>query len=60
MSKLAHSHPDHEPIVQCAYCDTPVYPDECNAAAIELCGDIVCPDCAAAIYADHGQFGVGA
>ena len=59
MSKLAHSHPDHDLIAECAYCDTPVYQDECSTEAFELCGDIVCPDCAVQIFEDNGQFGVG-
>ena len=60
MSKLSHSHPDHEPIVACAHCDCAVYQDECNIEAFELCGDIVCPACAEQVFEDNGQFGVGA
>lgn len=60
MSKLSHSHPDHEPLVTCARCETPVYEDECSVEAFELCGDLVCPDCAEEVFEENGPFGVGA
>lgn len=34
--------------------------DEANVEAFELSGELVCDDCAEAIFEDNSQFGVGA
>jgi hypothetical protein len=60
VSKLAHSHPEHELIVECAHCEQSVFQDECSVEAFEICGDLVCPMCAERVFEDNGQFGVGA
>lgn len=60
MSKLSHSHPDHDILIVCARCESAVYQDEVSVEAFELCGDIVCPGCAEEVFQENGQFGVGA
>jgi hypothetical protein len=60
MSKLAHSHPDHELLTLCGRCGCTVYQDEVSVEAFELLDEIVCTDCAEVAFEDNGQFGVGA
>lgn len=60
MSKLAHSHPDHDLLAECGRCGSTVYQDEASVEAFELCGDIVCPGCAEEVFEENGPFGVGA
>ena len=60
MSKLSHSHPDHEPIETCAHCGEATYPEDLNVEAFELCGEVVCGECAEAVFEDNSQLGVGA
>ncbi len=61
MSKLSHSHPDHDGVLGfCEHCGCSLYTSDVNAEAYELCGDLVCHECAEEVFEDNGQFGVGA
>lgn len=55
MSKLSHSHPDHGILYHCPRCGSPVYEDEINIEAFELCGDIVCEGCAGKIFEENDE-----
>lgn len=45
-------------LTPCAHCGEAI--EEANVEAFELSGDLVCDDCAEAIFEDNSQFGVGA
>ncbi len=42
----------------CVHCGEAI--EEANVEAFELSGELVCDDCAEAIFEDNSQFGVGA
>lgn len=44
----------------CGHCEAPIYTDDTNAKASEICGYGVCLECAPDVFSDNGQFGVGA
>lgn len=62
MSKLSHSNPDHDGVYEgeCHYCGEVLFSGEVNVEAFEICGNLVCPDCACQVFEDNSQFGVGA
>ena len=45
-------------LTPCAHCGEAI--EEANVEAFELSGELVCHDCAEAIFEDNSQFGVGA
>ena len=45
-------------LTPCAHCGEEI--EEANVEAFELSGELVCDDCAEAIFEDNSQFGVGA
>ena len=58
MSALAH-----KPIMggQCEHCGADWEDDlQVNIEAFEMSGELVCDECADAVFGDSGQFGVGA
>lgn len=62
MSKLSHSHPDHNGVYEgtCIRCDQVLYTEEVNIEASEMCDhQPVCNDCADGVFEENGQFGVG-
>lgn len=46
---------------ECEHCGSSWdYDFQPNVEAFEICGEIVCDECAEAVFEDNGQFGVGA
>lgn len=45
-------------LTPCGRCGEAI--EEANVEAFELSGELVCDDCAEAIFEDNSQFGVGA
>lgn len=63
MSKLSHSHPDHDGVYEgtCIRCGQVLYTEEVNVKASEMCNcQPVYDDCASEVFEENSQFGVGA
>lgn len=46
---------------ECEHCGEDFEEDfEPSVEAFEICGDVICGDCAEQIFEDNGQFGAGA